>query len=127
MIFWRGFAGVKAGNWLRQKIHDYMDEKLEMYSGQEGIYKDWQLPEIEFMTKKELSDFQEMVSLGANLIIANANPCSQVMRAFQKSELKEAIVEDEDMIDIDEDEVEEFEGELSIEPRRERVGLTSAL
>jgi hypothetical protein len=152
-----------------------MDEKLEQYSDESGVYKDWELPEIEFMTKKDLSDFQEMVSLRTNLATLNANPYSQVMRVFRKSEPKDVVLEkvmrcfqkaepkkaimeadeyevaeddeydeaeddeydeaedddyeeaeDEDMMELDED-VEGVEPELTIEPRRHRVGGTSAL
>jgi hypothetical protein len=57
----RGFAADKVKKRFTEQIHYWMGEKQEMYSVQEGIYKDWMLPVVEFMSAKQLSAFKEEV------------------------------------------------------------------
>jgi hypothetical protein len=48
---------------VADKIHEWMKEMQEIKSKQEGVDTKWMLPKIEFMSKKELSDFEAKVSL----------------------------------------------------------------
>jgi hypothetical protein len=59
----RGFVANKAQKELAEKIRGWMTAKQDLYSEQEGVYKDWMLPDVEFMSKKELADLDDMVIL----------------------------------------------------------------
>ena len=65
-LYGRGFAANKAQVELAEKIRGWMTEKQDLYSKQEGIYKDWMLPDIDFMPKKELAALDGIVSRGSS-------------------------------------------------------------
>jgi hypothetical protein len=55
-------AVEKWKEWLLGRIHAWMEEKQGLYNDQEGVYRDWMLPEIEFMSKKEFAKYGKIVS-----------------------------------------------------------------
>ena len=118
----RGFVGDKIKMWVEEKIHGWMARKQDIYSNQEGICKDWMLPEIVFMSKNQLSDFEKTSGLFYWDAVNVADASGQVKRVNQKPGLKEISEDTENKDDEDKDE-EEF----SICPRRQVASACSQL
>ena len=104
----RGFAGENAKKKMKELVLGWMKEKQDLYSEQEKIYKEWALPEIEFLNKKQLADFEKKVSCSDPIFTVNSSDPSG-MRKHGVEEITVTGYEDQD------DEAQEV---LSVEPRR---------
>ena len=141
----QGFGAIKAAQLVGNKILDWMEQVQEVKSEQDGMSTIWMLPEIEFMSKKQLKNFKSMVSAQAHSILAVSSPniSWQINREFEfRKPVKKSKVMPIDEYDKDDeyDSEEEYKyfyysngeqgktnEELRIEPDFGREALFSAM